>query len=164
MPAHANTLESAWKYVDKREPDECWPWTGRINRYGVYGVKRKYYRAHRIIYFLTNPGAISLKLQGKYSKESRLILHTCDNPICCNPKHLYLGSNKENARDRSVRKGNYWKVSTDAPAAKLTADQVRHIRQLRKDGLLFREIAEKYGLSYSCITHIANRKHYADID
>ena len=75
----------------------CWEWQGRIDRYG-YGqvrVRGKTGKAHREAYraFHGDPGKL-------------LVLHTCDNRKCCNPKHLFLGTHKDNMADM-VKKGRH---------------------------------------------------------
>lgn len=80
--------------VDKRSG--CWVWTGRITEqgYGQFAVKSKPRAAHRVSFELFN-GPIP---------EGKIVRHRCDNPICVNPKHLFLGTVVDNARDRVLRK------------------------------------------------------------
>lgn len=86
-----------WLLVDKRGPDECWPWAGGArshNGYGEYGhASRGKVRAHRVAYELTH-GPIPDGLS---------ICHHCDNPPCCNPAHLFAGTTLDNARDRAQK-------------------------------------------------------------
>jgi len=76
----------------------CWRWTGGLdkNGYGKFQIGpnggQRHLRAHRVALVLAR-GASSLNA-----------LHTCDNPICCNPKHLFEGSHRQNVADRH-RKG-----------------------------------------------------------
>jgi hypothetical protein len=97
-----------WAKVDKRGPDDCWPWTGARRRrgYGVISVgagsNRKMVVASRLSWEMAN-GAIP---------PGMMICHKCDNPPCVNPGHLFLGTGADNARD-TVRKGrNYLKSLT----------------------------------------------------
>ena len=111
--------------------DYCWKWTGAKNTcgYGWVFWKGKSTGAHRVSWELTN---------GKIPKGSS-VLHKCDNPPCVNPKHLYLGSQRENMQDRADRRrGN---------TQKLSVDDVSKIRQLRKDGLTLKEIADRFHIS-----------------
>ena len=87
-----------WAKVDRRGLDECWPWTGGATKagYGRFKVGDKLECPHRIAYTLEY-GQIP---EGK----SLVIMHTCDNPACCNPRHLRLGTYRENSIDM-VRKG-----------------------------------------------------------
>jgi hypothetical protein len=89
-------------------------------------------QAHRVAYQLAN-GAIPA---GKH------VLHMCDNPICCNPAHLYLGTNADNVRDR---------VERSRTPVKLTPDQVTAIRADRRTQYA---IAAEYGVNQSQISRI----------
>ena len=90
------SLESRfWTKVDRRGPDECWPWTGACipKGYGslgpveVDGHMQSQVGAHRVSFFLEH---------GFWPKITR---HTCDNPPCVNPRHLLDGNTRSNARD-----------------------------------------------------------------
>jgi predicted XRE-type DNA-binding protein len=96
MPRRIYTAEDVWARVDKHGPDECWPWAGACFTHG-YGAAR--YRGatwvvHRLVWTLTH-GPIPPGL---------FVCHTCDNPPCCNPAHLWLGTIADNNADK-VRKG-----------------------------------------------------------
>jgi hypothetical protein len=86
------TPEGFWARVKKSEaPDDCWLWAGAVNKAG-YGQFSKGYGctlAHRYAWELVN-GPIPLGLQ---------ICHKCDVPPCCNPAHLWLGTQKDNMAD-----------------------------------------------------------------
>ena len=104
-------IDRFWKHVDQRGPDECWPWLGSCSKkkqgeyfeyggYGRLGMRHDDGRwapalAHRISWIIHNEGSIPDKM---------VIMHTCDNPPCCNPSHLFLGTYSENSRDM-VQKG-----------------------------------------------------------
>lgn len=86
-----------WGRVDVRADGECWEWQwGRHQKgYGLFrvpgGVTEK---AHRLAWILA--GAVDVP--------SRMsVLHTCDNPPCCNPAHLFIGTNVDNVRDRTAK-------------------------------------------------------------
>lgn len=89
--------DAFWSQVKISSPDKCWEWTGITNPvtgYGVYSFCGNHTRStHRIAYSLTN-GEIP---EGMY------ILHSCDNPKCCNPSHLRVGTPQENVKDRDKR-------------------------------------------------------------
>ena len=87
-------MDRLWSRVDKT--GDCWVWTGATTTAG-YGEIRfggKVVRVHRLVYELT-VGPIP---------EGMGVLHRCDNPPCCRPDHLFLGTQRDNARDM-VAKG-----------------------------------------------------------
>lgn len=92
MSKRRNTESDFWKNVDMRGEDECWEWKGSKTGpkgYGEISMGRKLWRTHRLSYFLTH-GEIP---------EGKMICHSCDNPPCCNPKHLFAGTALDNALD-----------------------------------------------------------------
>ena len=93
-----------WAQVQKGA--ECWEWVGcRLwNGYGQIKVGGKKTKAHRYSWQL------------HYGDISGLVLHKCDNPACVRPDHLYLGDQKDNARDRDTRGRNGFSKRTHCPA------------------------------------------------
>ncbi len=83
-------------YVTKGGPDECWEWRGVRNQagYGVAYCAGLKIPAHRVAYMLAK-GEIP---------EGLIIMHKCDNPPCCNPAHVFLGTSRENNED-TINKG-----------------------------------------------------------
>ncbi len=91
-------VDNFWTYVDKRGPTDCWPWTRQIDREGYGRAQSKDdVLAHRHAWKLSK-GPIPKGLH---------VLHRCDNPACCNPKHLWIGTHQDNMNDRQ-KKGR-WK-------------------------------------------------------
>lgn len=91
--------ERLWGRVDRSAgPDACWPWTGSTsNGYGVIKFDGVQHYAHRKV------AELSGLVLGDLS-----VLHRCDNPLCCNPAHLFLGTHDDNMRDM-VAKGRHWR-------------------------------------------------------
>lgn len=92
-----NFIDSFWLRVDKKGPDDCWLWEKKsrgIQGYGRINYKGKMLISHRVAYRFTK-GSI---------KEGMYILHSCDNPPCCNPAHLREGTHLENMADMTKRK------------------------------------------------------------
>lgn len=132
-------------YVDKSLPLLCWNWTGGKNKYG-YGRINFHGRilaAHRVSYEL---------FVGPFPEHLR-VCHSCDNPACVNPSHLFLGTDADNVCD-CISKGRNCRGERVA-SAKLTEQQVLDIRAKYANGLaLQRELASEYGVSRMQISDI----------
>lgn len=92
-------LKNFWSKVEMIPFHECWEWNAARNEkgYGIFGVHgKKVDRAHRISYRI---------VKGEISK-GMFVCHTCDNPGCVNPAHLFLGTNLDNVRDMIAKKRN----------------------------------------------------------
>lgn len=117
-----------WVKVDRRGPDECWLWlgsskgkkNGNYGHIGLGGEHGKIGLAHRVGYELEY-GAIS---------DNMNVLHTCDNPLCQNPKHLFLGTQLDNIADREA-KGRGVIPDNRGRSKKLTRIQVLEIFDLK---------------------------------
>ena len=96
-----------WKSVDKKGENECWEWVGGTvtGGYGKFSVNRKYTRVHRFSYEL-HKGKIP-KGEGYHGM---CVCHSCDNPLCVNPKHLRLGTQKENIQEMFTKGRNNWRT------------------------------------------------------
>jgi hypothetical protein len=141
--------ERFWEKVDMSGgPDACWPWTGAVvhGGYGDFsiGAARKHNRAHRVAHWLVN---------GVWPGEMH-VLHSCDNPPCCNPAHLSLGTRQENARQMAERKRSTFGAKN--PNAKINEKQMLEIRRRRKAGEKLRAIAGDYGICISAVSRIAD--------
>lgn len=147
-----------WAKVQKGQPDQCWPWMGcrQAAGYGRVGINGKVWQAPRIAYLLAH-GAFPSEL---------CVMHTCDNPPCCNPRDLCLGTDADNSRDkaqkgRSPRTGFKGEANTHA---KLTAQDVVCIRQqYASPGLTQRGLAAEYGVTRATIGDIVRRKTWRHI-
>lgn len=91
----------------------------------------------------------------------KVVMHICDNPPCCNPKHLQIGTKKDNNADRAA-KGGYFKGIKNH-AAKITEQDVRDIRQLAQNGNTISVLATSYNLSGNHIRRIVYRKNWRHI-
>lgn len=149
------TLEIVMKSVDVGEtPDSCWTWTGRTNRdgYGEIGGRQLTTpMVHRIVWRLVN-GSIPASMK---------VLHRCDNPPCCRPDHLFLGTTQENVADM-VSKGRQSR-GMSRPNVKLSDEHVRQIRMLLQQGVCRKDIARIFGVCRSTVGHIATRRQWSHV-
>lgn len=153
---HYCSLEcSFWDRVEFGHPSECWPWPYYkvLSGYGQLRFSGKSFQAHRIIWE---------ELHGKIP-DGMCILHTCDNPPCVNPAHLFLGTKLDNTKDMisKGRKGNN-KGEKNGPA-KLTNNDVINIRQLISKGILQKFIAIVYNVDRTTISAINVGKSWSHI-
>lgn len=154
-----------WSKVGKRNPGECWEWTGGLHSFG--------YGQFWIATLGRNAGAHIVSLQIHRHEEvtgivptGKQVCHTCDNPRCVNPEHLYLGDAASNAKDRTERgrsrtsKGRLGrKHGEEHYKAKLTQEQVAQIRSLyvkgqRGNGI--RKLAKLFGVTPQTIFQVVN--------
>jgi hypothetical protein len=143
-------VQRFWRKVTPGGPNDCWNWNAYINKwgYGCLFMDGKPRLAHRIAYFITNgPFLNALK-----------VCHSCDNPKCCNPAHLWVGTDADNVADRDAKgrlvNGKKYYGETHIHA-KLTDQQVIEIRKLYGFGFLFhKDLAELYKVSRGTIQRI----------
>lgn len=148
------TIDRFWSKVLKGS--KCWEWTAtKINGYGYFHYKDKIsVFAHRFIYWYVH------KNFDLFDRKIH-ICHTCDNPSCVNPKHLWLGNAKLNSQDMFKKKRN-------APAtqgtldgmAKLSNNKVIQIRSSNQPNI---QLAKKYNVSPSTICDIKKRRSWKHI-
>lgn len=146
-----------WVKVKVGREDECWPWRGCTDpsgygRFTVVGGRRPKTRvASRVAY------ALSVKDPG-----GKHVLHRCDNPPCCNPAHLFLGTHADNMRDMGDkgRHGCRGRNGTKHPQAKLSDEDVYDIRARRDAGENSRVIARDYPISCGAVRGIGNRRSW----
>jgi len=153
MPLHARF----WRKVDKRGPDECWEWKSSKNEwgYGTFHVSNRCQLAHRVAWLIYN-GEIPAGL---------LVCHTCDNPLCVNPAHLWLGTNAENIADM-VQKGRAHRTPSEAVwCAKLTSERVAAIRRDYASGEYTQlELAQREGVSRANIGIVVRKRTWRHVD
>lgn len=151
---YANYRDHLISKVDRRGPEECWPWTGATARfgYGIVFAEGKARGAHRVIYETTYGHPVGSLPSGL------IVMHTCDNPVCCNPRHLVLGTQKDNNQDRASKGRTKTRMlpGADHPSAKIDEEAVADIRKNVGHGS-GRRMATKYGVSQSLISAIRNR-------
>jgi len=142
--------ERFWAKVERKGPDECWPWTGgRRAGYGHLVVwecgRKRWVSAHRWVYAWAH-GPIA---------EGLCVLHSCDVPECVNPKHLRTGTKKENSGDMVRRRRFRNRGSV------LTEDAVREIRRRHAQGDSQASMAREFGVNPVSINAVVHRRTWS---
>lgn len=126
-----NDIDNILKRVNKDGPGGCWIWLGRKCKagYGYLTISRKRWRVHRIVYSLVK-GEIATGM---------LVCHKCDNRICCNPDHMFIGTDRDNAIDclKKNRSGR----------TKLKIEQVEEIKYKAQYGIPYKQLSVEFGVS-----------------
>lgn len=156
-PKLRGSLRWFWGCVDRSSGDNgCWPWLrGRHTfGYGEFTLNEKSSApAHRIAWELIN-GPIP---------DGLFVLHSCDNPPCVNPKHLFLGTQMDNMQDM-IQKGRAKKRHGRLhPCTKLTEHDIPKIFSLRRKGFFYADIADIYDMSVYAISAILHRRTWKHV-
>lgn len=142
-----------WSKVDQNSKTECWPWRGHLSRdgYGKHTIKGVSFLAHRAAFFLGHG----------YMYLNDCVMHSCDNPRCCNPNHLRLGTHADNMADMK-NKGRRKRINTGVAngRARLTFESVRQIRERRENGASLKELAAAYCVGLSTISRVCLRRNW----
>lgn len=140
----------------------CWEWQKSLNTngYGQFRFRGRPQQAHRVSWILHN-GEIP---EGEGQYKTLYVLHKCDNPICINPEHLFLGSQSDNAND-AISKDRWHQLpglTGEAHGrALITEDDVRAIRA---SDMPARKIAVQYGISHGAVQHIRKRRSWKHVE
>lgn len=132
----------------EQQPDGCWKWIGAKGghgRYGSVGLLGKAWLAHRAAWYLftgNNPDAM-------------YVCHKCDNGLCVNPEHLFIGTQEDNVRDMEAKNRSNHPSCEKHGRAKLTAEQVQSIRA-RWPSTSMANLAKEHGVSKPTIRRIVN--------
>jgi hypothetical protein len=154
--------ERFWPKVDMSAgPNGCWLWTGSSTgkkRYGLIrasGSDLRRLLAHRASYEIAY-GPIPAGM---------FVCHTCDNPSCVNPAHLFLGTPADNTADMIAKGRRHQpRVQGDSvPNARLSASDVVSIRKMSEAGMAKKDIADRFGVTAQHIGDIVNRKWWKHV-
>jgi len=155
-------IKSFWSKVDMlSDVKSCWKWRGakKPSGYGNVRINGKYLLAHRVAFQLA-VGEIP---------SGFIVCHICDEPGCCNPNHLMLGTVKSNAADMVLKnrqkKPEYAAKGETNGNSKLTEKEVKEIRKLYEFGVLNQyELAKNYGVTQPAIGCIVRKKTWRHIN
>lgn len=138
--------------VDKRSDSECWNWTGcKVDGYGMFAIQSQPFLSNRVAYFIAyqEPGQIR-------------VCHECNNRACCNPGHLYLGSQSENIKQMFADR-RCTHASELNPRATLSDANVIEIRRLHESGTKPTELADKFHVSKNTVHKIVYHKTHLGV-
>lgn len=143
MRGRRNTSVDVWRSVQRGAADACWLWTGYRNHdgYGRVYVDGRQYSTHRIVWEMTH-GPIPV---------GRAVLHHCDTPPCCNPAHLFLGTQVDNQQDCIAKGRRPDRKGSKHPLAKLCEADVAIILASNERGI---DLAHRFGVSASTICQV----------
>ncbi len=141
-----------WSHVRAvPDPDACWEWTGALRSKSILYGSCRWGQAHKAALYLAT---------GQDCEGLLYVLHSCDNKLCCNPKHLSIGTHRENvlqARDR----GRSLKANGTHHSAKLTRPQVAEVRaRYAAGGTTQAALGKEFGISQIGISLIVREKTY----
>jgi hypothetical protein len=147
--------ERFWEKVHKGGPKDCWLWTGSTtgdNLSVTYGIFWQSHStrlvAHKQAYILTH-GEVPTGLQ---------VCHTCDNGLCCNPAHMFVGTLADNMQDMRAKgrgKNEAWKITKEIAA---------EILRLRYDEhWTLKRLGDKFGLTVNYLTSMCRGKKRPDV-
>lgn len=151
-------MRDLWQLVDKLGPDDCWPFLSWKTKdgYGRLRYKGRLWLAYRLAWTLTF-GEIP---RSNITAHGTVIRHTCDNPSCCNPAHLRMGSQLDNIKDRHTKNRNGDHKGEAHGKARLTNEDVFYIRASKESGSA---LSEKYGVCRQVIWAVRHKKSWSHI-
>lgn len=150
-------IQRFWDKVNKNSPNGCWEWTASKRKpgYGAFKFGGKVYDTHRFVWNILLKHPVP---------DDKIVCHKCDNRICVNPDHLYLGTYQENVRDMQSRGRDNYAHGEGIGVSKLSEEKARAIRELYKTKKCsYREIGLLYKVDKSTIRDIIIGKTWKEI-
>lgn len=147
-------VQRFWSKIDRRGPDECWEWKQvRKEGYGAFCYGDKRIKAHRL----------SFMMHHRPLYEGEYVCHTCDNPPCVNPNHLWAGTHAQNMADMAAkgRSNSSQKTGEGNSNSTLTIPEVMAIRVLWRNHLPQSQIATFLGCSKATVSLVCNEGRWA---
>lgn len=152
MGSRIDVSKRLWRKIARGSDDECWPWIGkcdslgygRINMPGNTTTGHRQALAHRVAYEITTGENI----------DGKVIRHCCDNPPCCNPRHLVTGTQADNIEDMVSRKRSATQKGEHNGRSILSEHDVSLIKSRIINGDSIASIARMFSVGHSTILHI----------
>lgn len=152
MSARNTDPDSVWSRVDRSGgPESCWPWKGFCGPPMGYGRVRWDGRQYLLHRWSAEQSGMAI--------ERKIVRHTCDNPPCCNPAHLLIGSVSDNVADRVSRRRSA--RGSSHGRSRLSEQDVRDIHEKNAKGITQVELAKEYGMNYNHINDIIRGKRWS---
>lgn len=155
-PRRRRTLEEIlWPRITIGQEDECWEWQASRNQkgYGTVMYKGGSRLAHRMVYQHVN-GEIP---------QGMMVCHHCDNPPCCNPAHLFVGTAEDNAADRDAKGRHTPSPGSRNGFAKMDEERVAALRAFVAAGHTQVEAAVAFNIGQSTVSEIVRRKRWSHV-
>lgn len=151
-----NPIERFWKKVDVLSVDECWEWKGFCSPYGYFKDSPTTSTSAHIFSYKIHFGEIP---------DGMFVCHSCDNPPCVNPNHLFLGTPLDNMRDK-IQKGRARynpPIGNNRKMIKIRDEDIPIIKMKRLSGISCIDLGKEYGVDRGHILRIINgtRRSYA---
>lgn len=142
-----------WSKVDMK--DDCWNWTGSLSKqgYGRFGINGRVNLAHRVAWTL---------YKGEIPKGMN-VLHKCDNCSCVNPRHLFLGTQKDNIQDMFSKGRDNRAKGEKVTLAVLTEEKVKKIRFLYRDGFKPHVLKMLFGIADTTFWNVITKRTWKHI-
>lgn len=140
-------------YVDKKSDNQCWVWTAykQSSGHGQFRIREKNHYAHRIAYYLA---------YGLFD-DSLCVCHKCDNPSCCNPNHMFLGTLSDNMKDKIAKGRN---TRGTAVNGVLLEEDVYEIKRLYATGeYTQKQIAKRFGIHQCNVGRIISGRRWGHL-
>lgn len=132
-----------WTKVDRKGPEDCWPWLGYVkdSGHGLTSIKGQPVYTSRKAWILTH-GPI---------KDGLHVLHKCDNAVCCNPDHMYLGTRLDNILDQWEQPAAEDRGPRNGRRFMLTDEQLELLWLMRKEGATLRACADHFEIHFATV-------------
>jgi len=145
-----------WPHIKQSGVNQCWEWKRAKTKagYGLLTINYKNYYAHRLAWELSNNRKVP---------SGMFVCHTCDNPACCNPSHLFIGTQEDNLQDAKEKRR--MPHGEGHHSANLTGEDIRAIRNFAYGSELTRQqIADRFGIARTTVNDIIHGRTWTHVD